>query len=157
MKDFEELIKDLGSTHIDLNNVEISDYEIGMRMQCFLNGFELAEKLARDKRKRSIIKIDGELNEYHDRRVLNRNNIHSRKCTQITKDKISKSLRAKGWKGIPLLEETRLKMLGRIVTKETRDLISKGNKGKKRTEKQRKNLSNGHRGLKYKKQTIRKF
>jgi len=151
MKDFEELTKDLESTHVDLNGVEISDYEIGMRIQCFLNGFELAEKLARDKHKRSIIKIDGELKEYHERRVLNGNNIYGRKCTQATRNKISKALKAKDWKGIPLLPETIEKLRGRIVTKETRDLISKGNKGKKRTEAQIKNMSLAKIGMKYKK------
>lgn len=151
MKSFEELLSDPGLANLDLNGVEITDYEIGMRLQCFLNGFELAEKLAKDKRKKSIIDLERELNEYHDRRILNDYDIHKRKMTQATKDKISKSLKAKGWKGIPLLEETRVKMRGHIVTKETRDKISKGNKGKKRSEEQRENLSLGHKGMKYKK------
>lgn len=106
---------------------------------------------------RDLFDIDEELRLYHSRRVLNDCNIHGRRCSQATKGKISKTLKAKGWKGIPLLEETRLKMLGRIVTKETRDKISSKNKGKKRTAKQRENLSLGHKGMKYKKRVVRSF
>lgn len=100
-----------------------------------------------------------ELKEYHNRRVLNNYDIHKRKMTQATKDKISKGLKAtskrQGWKGIPLLKETRIKIgltqKGKILSKETREKISKANKGKKRTEEQRKNISLGHKGIKHKK------
>jgi len=86
---------------------------------------------------------------------LNGYDFKKRKMTQATKDKISKSLLAiserQGWKGTPLLPETIEKLKGHIVAKETRDLISKGNKGQKRSEEQRENISLGHIGLKYKK------
>ena len=98
--------------------------------------------------------IDKELKEYRDRRALNSDDFRKREVTQATKDKISKTLKAKGWKGIPLLEETRQKMIGHIVTKETREAISKGNKGQKRSEEQRQNLSLGHKGMKYKKKLL---
>lgn len=100
---------------------------------------------------RDNFNVEKELAAYHDRRELNNHNIHKKKCTQATKDKISKALKAKGWKGIPLLPETIKKLKGHIVTKETRDKISKGNKDKKRSEEQKKNLSLGHKGMKYKK------
>ena len=100
-----------------------------------------------------------ELKEYHNRRVLNGYDIHKRKCTQATKDKISKALLAiskrQGWKGMKLLPETIAKMKGHIVTQETRAKISKKNKGQKRTEEQRKNLSKGHLGMTYKKRQIK--
>ena len=99
---------------------------------------------------RDFFNVEKELAEYRDRRVLNGYDFKRRKMTQETKDKISKAIKAKGYKGIPLLEETRQKMMGRIVSKETRDKISKANRGKKRSEEQRKNLSQGHKGLKYK-------
>ena len=94
--------------------------------------------------------VEEELKQYHDRRELNGNNIHGRKCTQETRDKIIKTLKGKyiGWHPFP---ETIEKLKGHIVSKETRDLISKKNKGKKRTEKQSKNIGLGHKGMKYKK------
>lgn len=105
--------------------------------------------------KEKLYITDKELQEYHDRRVLNDYDTHKRKCTQATKDKISKGLKAtserQGWKGMHLLPETIEKLRGHIVTKGTRDKISKGNLGQKRTEEQRKNLSKGHKGMTYKK------
>ena len=103
--------------------------------------------------------IEREYREYSDRRTLNGKNIHGRKMTQATKDKIKKSLLAtskrQGWKGTPLLEETRVKIglihKGKIVSKETRAKISKANRGKIRTEEQRQNMSLAKTGQKYKK------
>ena len=43
MKNFEELINDSEFKDLDLNGVEISDYEIEMRAQSLLNGYRLAE------------------------------------------------------------------------------------------------------------------
>jgi len=100
---------------------------------------------------RNFCDVNKELDQYQERRAFNKNNIHGRKVTQATKDKISKTLKAKGWKGIPLLEETKEKLRGHIVTQETRDKISRANKGKKRSEQQRKNLSLGKAGMAYKK------
>jgi len=105
---------------------------------------------------RDLFDTDKELDEYHDRRFLNRNNIHGRKCTQATKDKISKTLKEK-YKGkhYPLLEETKIKIglihKGKIVSQATRDKVSGANKGKKRTEQQKRNIGLAHKGLKYKK------
>jgi len=103
---------------------------------------------------RDLSDIDKELTEYHGRRTLNRNNIHGRKCTQATKDKISKAQKGKhtGWHQFP--ETKRLIGLahkGKIVSQATRDKVSKANKGKKRTEEQRKNISLGHKGMKNRK------
>ncbi|MBA7495749.1 hypothetical protein ES702_06338 [subsurface metagenome] len=103
---------------------------------------------------RDLFDTDRELNEYHDRRFLNRNNIHSRKCTQATKDKISKAQKGKhtGWHQFP--ETKRLIGLahrGKIVSEETREKIGLANKGKKRTEQQKRNIGLAHKGLKYKK------
>ena len=102
---------------------------------------------------RDLFNVDKELREYHDRRVLNDYDFKKRKMTQETKDKISKSLKAtsekQGWKGMKLLEETRQKLIGHIVSKKTRDNISKANKGQKRSEKQRQNISSGKTGTKY--------
>lgn len=98
--------------------------------------------------------IEKESKEYHDRCVLNGYDIHKRKMTQATKDKISKGLKAtskrQGWKGIPLLEETKrligLKHKGKILSQATKDAIGKGNRGKKRTKEQRENLSKAKTG-----------
>lgn len=98
--------------------------------------------------------IEKELAEYHNRRVLNDHNFRKRKMTQETKDKISKALKGQG-KGIPLLEETKIKIglihKGKIVSKETREKMRLANKGKKRTEEQRQNISKAKTGQKYKK------
>lgn len=97
--------------------------------------------------------IDEELRLYHDRCVLNGYDIHKRKMTQETKDKISKAQKGKhtGWHQFP---ETRrligLANKGKIRSKETREKISKANKGKKRTAEQRRRMSLGHIGLKRK-------
>ena len=105
---------------------------------------------------KSQFDIEEELKAYHDRRVLNDYNFKKKKMTQGTKDKISKALKAtserQGWKGMKLLEETKQRLRGRIVTKETRDSISRGNKGKKRSEEQRQNISSGKTGTKYTKE-----
>lgn len=58
MKTFEELLSDSGLTDLDLDGVEISDYEIGERIQCFLNGYQLAENI----HKRLINNISFQLN-----------------------------------------------------------------------------------------------
>ena len=103
-----------------------------------------------------LFNVDEELEAYHDRRELNENNIHSRKCTQATKDKTSKTLKEK-YKGkhYPLFEETKrligLKHKGKTVSQATRDKVSKALTGKKRTEEQRENIGKAHKGLKYKK------
>jgi len=101
--------------------------------------------------------LEKELQEYHDRKVLNGYNIRKRKMTQATKDKISKTLKEK-YQGTEhhLFEETKRKIglgnKGKIISQETRDKISKKNKGKKRTKEQRENISKGHKGLKYNKE-----
>lgn len=108
---------------------------------------------------RENFNVDKELKEYHDRKVLNDHDFHKRKCSQATKDKISKGLKAtsekQGWKGIPLLEETKiligLKNKGKILSQATKDAISDGNKGKIRTEEWRQNISKAKTGQKYKK------
>jgi len=123
------------------------------------------EKMISDTADRIIIEEEQfntgrELKEYHDRRVLNDYDIHKRKCTQETKDKISKALKGKhiGWHQLP---ETKkligLAHKGKIVSKETREKISLANKGKKRTEEQRKNISLGHKGVKHKRRKIQKI
>jgi len=109
---------------------------------------------------RDLFDIDKELNEYHDRRILNGYDPKKRKMTRETKDKISKALKGRG-KGIPLFEETKIKIglihKGKIVSQETREKIRLVNKGKKRTEEQRRNIGLAHKGLKYKKRVIRSF
>ena len=47
MKTFGELLNDLESSEIDLNGVEISDYEVGERVQSLLNGYQMAENRQR--------------------------------------------------------------------------------------------------------------
>lgn len=80
--------------------------------------------------------IDKDIKESYDRFILNGCGPgRKRIMTQETKDKISKALKAKGYKGIPLLEETRLKLMGHIVSEATRDKIRKS---RKRTEEQKK-------------------
>jgi len=114
--------------------------------------FKTAEKIITEQNKFSVEK---ELAEYHDRRRINNNDIHGRKCSQATRDKISKTLKAK-YKGnhYPLMEETKIKIglahRGKIVSQATRDKIGKANKGKKRTVEQRERISQSHKGLKYK-------
>lgn len=109
---------------------------------------------------RDLFDVEKELKEYHDRRIKNDYNIHSRKCTQATKDKISKILKEK-YKGkhYPLMEETKIKIglahKGKTVSQETRDKIRKKNKGKKRTKKQRENMSKAKTGQKYKKHKVK--
>jgi len=60
----------------------------------------------------------------------------------------------------PLLEESKIKIAlankGKIVSQATRDKVSKANTGKKRTEEQKKRISLGHKGLKYRKRTVKK-
>jgi len=97
---------------------------------------------------------DEELREYKERSALNGCGPNRKRIvTKETRDKISKSLLAtsekQGWKGMKLLEETRQKLIGHIVSKKTRDNISKANKGQKRSEKQRQNISSGKTGTKY--------
>ena len=109
---------------------------------------------------REQFNIERESKELHDRRVLNDYDIHKRKMTQATKDKISKALKGRG-KGIPLFEETKIKIglihKGKIVSQETREKIRLANTGKKRTEEQKQNIGLAHKGLKYKKRAIRSF
>jgi len=103
---------------------------------------------------KDLFNIDEELKAYHNRRSLNDYDFRKRKMTQETKDKISKALKGQG-KGIPLLEETKIKIglihKGKIIAKETREKIRLANKGKIRTEEQRKNISKAKTGQKYKK------
>lgn len=47
MKSFEELLSDSELIDLDLNGVEISDYEIGERVQSLLNGYRIAENIHR--------------------------------------------------------------------------------------------------------------
>ena len=96
--------------------------------------------------------IDKDIKESYDRFILNGCGPgRKRSMTQETKDKISKALKAKGYKGIPLLEETREKMKGHIVSEATREKICKATTGQKRSEEQRRNISKGKTGQKYKK------
>ena len=92
--------------------------------------------------------IERDIKEYHDRQVLNDYDIRGRKMTPETKSKISKALKGK--------------YVGSHLLPETREAISKANigkhfgpnlkaRGKKRTEEQRKNISLGKMGMKYKK------
>lgn len=80
--------------------------------------------------------LEKELQEYHDRRVLNGYNIRRRKMTQATKDKISLTLKEK-YKGTEhhLFKETRVKIglenKGKVLSKETKDKIGKAHKGMK--------------------------
>jgi len=112
MKSFEELLNDLEFRETDLNGVEISDYEIEMRLQCFLNGFELAEKI----HKKAISNLEKELKEYHERQILNAGIKREkgqpfwkgRKHTQDTKDKISKRLKDR-YKGMKYKRRAKLK------------------------------------------------
>lgn len=104
--------------------------------------------------------IEEELRLYHSRREINKNNIHGRKCSQATKDKISKTLKEKyEGKHYPLFEETKrligLGNKGKILSQETKDAISKANTGKKRTKEQRENLSEAKTGQKYKKRKVK--
>jgi hypothetical protein len=93
--------------------------------------------------------IERDIKEYRERRELNSYDIRKRKMTQDTKDKISKSLKAKGYKGIPLFEETKKAIgLANIGKHFGPNLKARG---KKRTEEQRKNISLGKMGTKYKK------
>jgi len=99
---------------------------------------------------------DEELKEYAQRLVLNGPGPHRKRIvTQATKDKISKTLKEKyKGKNYPLFEETKKKIgdksRGKIVSQATRDKVSEANTGKKRTEEQKKRISLGHKGLKYK-------
>lgn len=93
--------------------------------------------------------IERDIKEYHDRQVLNGYDFRSRKMTQDTKDKISKSLKSKGYKGIPLFEETKLAISKANIGKHSGPNLK--SRGKKRTEEQRKNISLGKIGMKYKK------
>lgn len=58
MKSFEELIDDLESTGLDLNGKEISEYEVGERVQCFINGYEIAEKTHRNRLNRISFQLN---------------------------------------------------------------------------------------------------
>lgn len=103
---------------------------------------------------KSQFDIEEELREYHNRRELNDYDFKKRKMTQETKDKISKANKGRG-KGIPLLEETKIKIglihKGKIVSQETREKIRLANTGKKRTEEQKERIGLAHKGMKYKK------
>ncbi|MBA7495748.1 hypothetical protein ES702_06337 [subsurface metagenome] len=57
MKSFEELLSD-SRVELDLNGVEISDYEIGERLQSFLNGCKIAE----DRHRKKLNKLSFQLN-----------------------------------------------------------------------------------------------
>ena len=66
--------------------------------------------------------LEKELQEYHDRRVLNGNDIHKRKCTQATKDKVSKTLKEKyRGKEFTVLSETRQQMIKSQRRRRTRE------------------------------------
>ena len=60
-------------------------------------------------------------------------------------------------KGKKMKEELRLKMIGRHLSEETKQKISKANKGKKRTELFKLNVSKFHKGKKRSKETIEKI
>jgi len=45
MKIFGKLLNDSGLVDLDLNGVEISDYEVDIRAQVFMNGWQEAEKV----------------------------------------------------------------------------------------------------------------
>jgi len=105
--------------------------------------------------------VDRELKEYHDRKILNDYDPKRRKMTQSTKDKIRNGLKKYFAKfegqEFHLSSETKnlisLGNKGKIISKETRENISKALIGKKRTEEQKQNISLGHKGMKYKKHT----
>lgn len=48
MRTFKKLLSDSGLIDLDLNGVEISDYEIGERVQSLLNGYRMAENIHRE-------------------------------------------------------------------------------------------------------------
>ena len=58
MKSFEELLNDLESKDLDLNGVEISEYEIGERVQSLLNGYRLAENIHRKELNKLSFKLN---------------------------------------------------------------------------------------------------
>lgn len=112
-----------------------------------------------------IFDYEKELDEYHQRRALNEGVKwepgmpfwKNRKHTQATKDKIRLTLLEKyRGKHFTLLKETKeligLGNEGKVVSQETRDLMSKANLGKKRTDRQKANISRGHIGLHYNKE-----
>lgn len=114
---------------------------------------ETAERLIADEQMNNV---EEELKEYHNRRVVNDYDIHSRKHSQATKDRISKSLKEK-YQDEPkhhIFEETKRLISvgnkGKVLSQETKNNISKANTGKIRTLEQRENISKGHKGLKYK-------
>ena len=99
--------------------------------------------------------IDKELKEYSDRFILNGCGPNRKRImTQETKDKIRNALKGR-YKGIPLLEETRLKMMGHIVSEETREKIRKATTGQKRSAEQRENISKAKIGQTYKKRAVK--
>ena len=83
---------------------------------------------------RDLFNIDEELKAYHNRQILTGVGPHRKRIvTPETRAKISKALKGK-YLGIPLLEETKVKIglihKGKIVSEETRKKISLANKGK---------------------------
>ena len=104
--------------------------------------------------------VEKDLREYHDRLVLNGENVKKKrhKCTQATKDKISKALK-ENFKGehYHLFPETkekiRLANIGKHSGKRSEEAklkMSLAKKGKKLTEEHKRNISLGHKGKKYK-------
>ena len=112
-------------------------------------------------------KHEKEVEEYHERQVLNRGlkGWKNRKHSPATKEKIKKGLKKyfAQFKGqeYHLFEETKRRISegnkGKIISQETRQKISKATKGKKRTEEQRERISQGLKGLKRSEETKRKI
>lgn len=62
LRSFEELLNDL-ETDLDLDGVEISDYEIEMRAQSLLNGYKMAENILRKKLNKLSFQLNKKLAE----------------------------------------------------------------------------------------------
>ena len=106
---------------------------------------------------RNFCDVDKELDLYHERREFNHYNIHSRKVTQETKDKISKAQKGKHT-GFHLFPETkekiRLANIGKHSGKrseEAKKKMSLAKLGKELTAEHKNNIGLGHKGMKYKK------
>ena len=102
--------------------------------------------------------VEKELQGYHDRLVLNGENVKKKrhKCTQATKDKIRNALKGRdtGWKHFPETKEAISKAnIGKHFGKrseEAKQKMSLAKLGKELTEEHKQNIGLGHKGKKYK-------
>jgi len=70
MKTFKELINDSESIGLDLNGKEISEYEVGERVQCFLNGYQIVEKTHRNQLNKISFQLNRKLAEGYQAKEL---------------------------------------------------------------------------------------